>query len=93
MKIDYDGVCVHISLQDPEKYFSVVQVELLNQLEDKNHYLKTMESNEEGQIEFKPFIHDFELSCGPVNNTQYLKNGCFYFRISLGFDKSLGKVG
>ena len=80
----HDGV--HISLQDAEKYFSVVQIELLNQLEDKNHYSKTMESNEEGRIKFKPFIHDSELSHDPVNNTQYLKDNCLYFRISLGFD-------
>ena len=59
-----------------------IRVDLLNQLEDKKHYSKMMEFNENGEIEFKPFIHDSELSHDPVNNTQYLKDNYLYFRIS-----------
>ena len=78
--ICYHGDYVNVYLSQDVKCFNVVRVELLNQLEDKNHYVKTMEFNED---EFKPLIFS-ELSHDPVNNTEYLKEDCLYFRISLG---------
>ena len=72
-------VCLYYSWRNA---FRSIRVDLLNQLEDKKHYLKTMEFNENGEIELKPFIHYSELSHDPVSNTQYLKDGYLYFRIS-----------
>ena len=66
-----------------------VKLELLNQLEDKNHHLKTVPFNQEdnkrvGSIwGYRTFIPHSQLSHDPVNNTQYLKDHTLYFRVSV----------
>ena len=83
LQIFRNGIHVQVWLFDSwRKIVRSIRVDLLNQLEDKKHDSKTMEFNENGKIEFKPFIHYSELSHDPVNNTQYLKDCYLYFRIS-----------
>ena len=64
-------------------------IELLNQLEDKNHYTKT--ANIKGKDKanvgswwgYSTFIPHSELSHDPSKNTQYLKDDTLYFRLTV----------
>ena len=61
---------------------------LLNQLEDKNHYQKTVtvtgtDSTQNTRIEDERFIRHSALEYDAANNTQYLKDDTLYFRMSV----------
>ncbi|XP_011405864.1 PREDICTED: TNF receptor-associated factor 4-like [Amphimedon queenslandica] len=75
-----------------------VTIELLNQLEDKNHKKYTISFNDtipgkykqrvmEGRSPsgwgYKKFVSHQELKHNPSTNHQYLKDDCLYFRISV----------
>ena len=67
-----------------------VTVTLLNQLEDKCHFSKTVEVElrNSTQLTNKPercfkFISRSQLDHDPVNNTQYLKDDTLYFRVEV----------
>ena len=65
-----------------------IRIILLNQLEDKNHYIKTMtidctHNALAGSFwDYHNFISHSELAQDPVN-TQYLKNDTLYFRMEV----------
>ncbi|XP_011409272.1 PREDICTED: TNF receptor-associated factor 5-like [Amphimedon queenslandica] len=76
----------------------VVTVELLNQLEDKNHKKSTLSYNELAPAEpkqrvkegtkthgwgYPEFISHGELEYNPATNCQYLKDNSLYFRVSV----------
>ena len=70
-------------------FIGTVKVEILNQLEDKNHRVAILTFKEEhnarvgysrGWTKFTP--HSL-LSYDPVNNTQHLKDDTLYFRVSV----------
>ena len=76
----------------------VVTIELLNQLEDKNHWKRTVSFNESTDDDCKQrvregsstsgwgspeFISHEELEYNPVTNCQYLKDDSLYFRVSV----------
>ena len=74
-----------------------VTIELLNQLEDKNHWKRTVSFNESTEDECKQrvregrnrgwgqkqFILHEHLEYNPVTNCQYLKDDSLYFRVSV----------
>ena len=75
-----------------------VTVELLNQLEDKNHMKSTLKFNESTSLEprqrvvgkqyglgwgYSKFISHSELSLNSFLNRQYLKDDTLYFRVSI----------
>ena len=70
-------------------FIGIVKIELLNQLEDKNHHLKTVPFNKEDDTcvgsawGYRWFIPHSELTHDLVNNTQYLKDDTLYFRVSV----------
>ena len=63
-------------------------IELLNQLEDKNHHIETV-SEEKATYYGGPtwgnpmFIPHSKLNYDPSNNTQYLKDDTLYFRVTV----------
>ena len=64
--------------------------ELLNQLEDKNHHIETVNIGSEDKAKIggpswgKPmFIPSSKLSYDPSSNTQYLKDDTLYFRVTV----------
>ena len=74
-----------------------VTVELLNQLEDKNHYKQAIHFNDKTPDEYKckkkkedtngwgfpQFIPHTDLGLNSSTNTQYLMNDTLYFRVSV----------
>ena len=70
-------------------FIGTVKIELLNQLEDENHHLKTLTLDQEDNVRVGPawgystFIPHSQLSHDPVKNTQYLKDDTLYFRVSV----------
>ena len=77
----------HDSMNWP--FVGSVKLELLNQLQDNNHYHMTVSFNEARQSQgyFKYVAHS-QLSEGPVDSyaslyTQYLKDDTLYFRITV----------
>ncbi len=66
-----------------------ITIALLNQLEDRNHYEKTLEIETEDNAQigddwgYRMFISLHELGLDPVKNTQYLKDDSLYFRVSV----------
>ncbi len=66
-----------------------VTFELLNQLEDENHYYMegpfTLECNTNAGSGrgYLKYISHSKLSCDSASNTQYLKDDTLYFRISV----------
>ncbi len=67
-----------------------VTFELLNQLEDKNHYSSELAFTPENNINagsicwgFSLYIPHSELSRDSASNTQYLKDDALYFRLSV----------
>ena len=64
-------------------------IELLNQLEDKNHHTVTINIGSEyeqsvgSSQSFHKFIPHPKLSHDPSNNTQYLKDDTLYFRLTV----------
>ena len=88
------SVYVHILEGDNDDnlnwpFIGSAKIELLNQLEDKNHHLKALTFNQEDDIRvgsgwgYRRFIPHSQLSHDPVNNTQYLKDDTLYFRVSV----------
>ncbi len=72
-----------------------VTVELLNQLEDKNHYRKTLPFTADNECSqrvvdgergegygYPKFISHTDLAHKPLTNTQYLKDDTLIFRVS-----------
>ena len=62
-----------------------VTIALLNQLEDKNHYSKTIaiDTNHRNYAECPTFIPHSELELNPVKKIQYLKDDTLYFRVTV----------
>ncbi len=67
-----------------------VTVELLNQLEDKNHHSMVVPFTPEYNTNaggigrgYSKYIHHSQLSRDSASNTQYLKDDTLYFRISV----------
>ena len=64
-------------------------IELLNQLEDKNHYLMSLNITSTHRLSvgstwgYLQYIPHYELSHNPSNNTQYLKDDTLYFRVTV----------
>ena len=70
-------------------FIGTFSIELLNQLEDDNHYCKTVNFTKEqnkragSNLGYGKFIPHSELSHNPFDNTQYLKDDTLYFRVSV----------
>ena len=89
------SVFVHILKGDNDDnlkwpFIGSVQLELLNQLEDKNHHLMILSLNAQennaragDEWGFSEFIHHSKLPRDRVNNIQYLKDDTLYFRVSV----------
>lgn len=66
-----------------------VTIEVLNQLEDTNHFCQVMSFTDEHNVQPKTccghpcFIILSMLGHHPVNNTQYLMEDTLYFRIAV----------
>jgi TNF receptor-associated factor 4 len=67
-----------------------VKVVLLNQLEDKNHHIVTIDFTTADNrhalslaLGYRKFISHSALAHDPVKNTQYLKDDTLYFRVSV----------
>jgi TNF receptor-associated factor 4 len=66
-----------------------VTVTLLNQLENRNHFVKTIVVGTERNVQahdnwgYPKFISNSKLGRDPVENTQYLKDDALYFRVSV----------
>ena len=81
----------------PWPFTGTVTVELLNQLEDDNHYCKTMtfppDMEISGRVVDKErsskswgmpgYISHLNLGYNASKNCQYLKDDCLYFRVSV----------
>ena len=92
---DQISVCVRIENGKYDNtlvwpFRGVVTVTLLNQLEDKCHFSKTVEVElrKSTQLTNKPehcfkFISRSRLGRDPVKNTQYLKDDTLYFRVEV----------
>ena len=70
-------------------FIGKIVVKLLNQLEDKNHYQRIMNFEDEHNVQvgdkwgFEQFISHSALDYDAVNNTQYLKDNTLYLRMSV----------
>ena len=70
-------------------FIGTVRVDILNQLEDRNHKVAILTFKEEHNARvgsnwgWAKFIPHSLLSYDPVNNTQYLKDDTLYFRVSV----------
>ena len=70
-------------------FIGSVKIELLNQLKDDNHHIKTvpfkMEHNTQvgSSLGFSRYIPHSMLDHNLYNNTQYLKDDTLYFRVSV----------
>ena len=97
---DGDGKGTHVSVfvhilkgdnDDNLKWpiIGTVKFELLNQLEDINHYLMILTLNQEHNIRvgstwgYTTFIPHSQLTNYLFRNTQYLKDDTLYFRVSV----------
>ncbi len=76
-------------------FTGTVTIELLNQLEDKNHCKKTLTYLAEGGVSqrvvddergggwgYPEYISHADLAHDPLTNTQYLKDDTLIFRVS-----------
>ena len=86
----------------PWPFTGTVTIELLNQMEDKNHYSRNFQFipdsdtsqlvvNEEMNIGygFSRYISHTNLEYDATRNCQYLKDNCLYFNISVDSQSSL----
>ena len=95
-----DGEGTHVSVHVPIlkgdnddnlkwPFIGTVKIELLNQLEDKNHHLMILSLDEENNAcadddwGFSEFISHSTLPHDPVKNIEYLKDDTLYFRVSV----------
>ena len=95
-----DGEGTHVSVHVPIlkgdnddnlkwPFIGTVKIELLNQLEDKNHHLMILSLDEENNAcadddwGFSEFISHSTLLHDPVKNIEYLKDDTLYFRVSV----------
>ena len=86
----------------PWPFTGTVTVELLNQLEDKNHYSMTMKfPSDNGSSQrvvdenkrstgwgWTKYISHSDLGHNAANNCQYLKDDRLHFKISVGAESS-----
>ena len=86
----------------PWPFTGKVTVELLNQLEDRNHLSKSVtflpdrassqrlmtEERSNNGYGFSRYISHAEFGYDSARNCQYLKNDCLYFRISVFAERS-----
>ena len=70
-------------------FVGMVSITLLNQLEDKNHHMMSIDISN-GQVNSPPmscslvtFVGHSLLVDHPVQNAQYLKDDTLYFRVSV----------
>ena len=67
-------------------FIGSVKIELLNQLEDDSHHIKTVPfkmAQVGSSMGYCSFISHSRLGRNPSNNTQYLKDDTLYFRVSV----------
>ena len=70
-------------------FMGTVTITLLNQLEDDNHHILSIECENNDclkvgeRLGYQRFISHAALHYDPVENTQYLKNDTLYFRTSV----------
>ena len=71
----------------PWPFYATVTIELLNQLEDKNHHSKT--ATVDSMLWIKVIDHPSYISSSDLEakNCQYLKDGRFYFRVTVDTEK------
>ena len=85
-------VCTRPFDHSQSTFSGSIYVELLNQLEDRNHYAKLLELScnnlENGTIHQKcaEFIPVAALVLDTNRKTQYLKDDCIYFRVTADVD-------
>ncbi len=86
------GTCIVAGNYDSEvkwPFMGDVTIKLLNQLEDKNHHVKTVHITEKENAKvgdnwgYRKFIAHPELGHIPIMNRQYLKDDTLYFRLSV----------
>ena len=69
-------------------FVGTIKISLLNQLEDENHHICTMNMAPADNLQaaggwgYDKFIAHSELDYDPVNNTQYLKDDTLHFKVS-----------
>jgi hypothetical protein len=94
------GACTHVSVCAPMlsgehvkwPFIGKLSFTLLNQLEDKNHHTMTMPLTAADNTRvgsswgFTEFILHSALTLDLIKNTQYLKDDCLYFRVSVKVD-------
>ena len=76
----------------PPAFTGAVTFHLLNQLDDQNHYTKSLECSNlrVGKMKgYSQFISHSQLSLDVVKKTQYLKNDAFYFRATVKAKKHM----
>ena len=86
-------VSVHVHLLEGRNdsklkwpFVGSVKIELLNQLEDDNHFVQTIPFKMEDNAQvgyFEKFIPHFKLSYDASKKIQYLKDDTLYFRVSV----------
>ena len=75
-------------------FIGTITITLFNRLEDKNHYVRTMNLTQERDLRvgwgrgYNKFIAHSELDYDPVNNTQYLKDDTLHFKVSASAEES-----
>lgn len=76
----------------PCPFTGKVKIELLNQLEDNNHYSKSgsfpQEHEADQQVMYPCYISHSDLGYNEAKNCQ---DNCLYFRISVQAESSSGK--
>ena len=80
---------VFLKSRDEKPFVGKITITLLNQIEDKKHYQKTVDVKERDNIQAgrtlgqpKFFSHN-ELGYNPERNTEYLKDDTLYFRMAV----------
>ena len=72
----------------PWPFTGTVTIELLNQLDDKNHHYMTAkvvnkERSSDLIVEHLCYISHSDLCYNEAENCQYLKDDCLYFRVTV----------
>jgi hypothetical protein len=83
---EYKGTHVSVFAYTDGRFVGDVTITLLNQLEDNNHYTKTINlpaTNPHDNLGYPGFIAHSELAHDPLKNTQYLKDDTLYFSVSV----------
>ena len=81
-----NGQGTHVSLKafafNSTGVVGSITCELLNQLEDNNHHVRTLDFSGLSSVYADSIIPHSELDYDPVKNTQYLKDDTLYFRVT-----------